>query len=154
MKPMRRIVPALCLLMVMAGCLYNPGGTDVEIRILERWSGTQGGTHSFATRVINDATDWVEIWKLIGRDPPHTFDASETMGVAVFLGQRNTGGYSVEITDVHQAIENIRIEYIEHVPTPERRVAQVVTAPWTVALISRTSKRVEFSASTASGQHR
>jgi hypothetical protein len=139
----------------MVGCVCSPAGSDTNTRILERWSGVQGGADSFATVVINDGTEWVELWKSIGRDPPtHRFDASKTIAVAVFIGQRRTGGYSVEITTLNETSDYIRVEYIEREPTSEMRVAQVLTTPWTVALISRTSKRVEFSTPPNAGAQR
>jgi hypothetical protein len=141
---MRQIALGLFLLMMIAGCRSYSAAADASVTILQRWSGQESGIGSFSTSVVNDAKGWTELWKRIGREPPLVFDASKTTAVAVFIGQRNTGGYSAEITRAYYADTYLRVEYHENRPSADTRVAQVITTPWVIALISGATTQVQF----------
>ncbi|NLO76019.1 MAG: protease complex subunit PrcB family protein, partial [Clostridia bacterium] len=48
------------------------------------------------------------------------------------LGQRNTGGYDIEIASVEEVDGEILVIYQEKRPVPGQMVIQVLTYPWKV----------------------
>ena len=147
---MRYLAVAVTSLLMAAGCWSAPSASDASPQILEQWSGAQSGRESFATLVVNDTQAWRHLWEEIGRDPPRDFP-SNTTALVVFLGQRPTGGYSIAITEVAQMERYSTAVYKEQRPAADRRVAQVITSPWTVVLMPRISTPVRFVPSTAGG---
>ena len=145
-RPMRRNASVLLVSLVVAGCAMHSPELDPAPRILERWSGVHGGSASESTLVVRDVPEWRNLWRQVGQEPPREFDATSQIAVAIFIGERNTGGYSVEIDGFYLQGRTLRIEYREKMPQPGRMVAQVITSPWIIALVSPpcSSERVEF----------
>lgn len=132
--------------LIVAGCTIESAELSPSPTILERWSGLHGEPVDSSTSVVRTPQEWSELWRKVGRDPPQGFDKATQLAVAVFIGQRSTGGYSVEIAGIRQQEGTLRIEYREKMPQPGMRVAQVITSPWTIALVSTSfsSTSVEF----------
>ncbi len=59
------------------------------------------------------------------------------MVVGLFLGQKTTGGYSVEITRAEVDGSNLRFYYRESSPPKDAVVAQVLTQPYHLVRLSR-----------------
>lgn len=64
--------------------------------------------------------------------------------LVIALGQRNTAGYSIEITSVEKLGDRIVVSFIEKKPGPGDMVAQVITYPYIVASIPKTTLPIEF----------
>jgi hypothetical protein len=62
----------------------------------------------------------------------------------IALGQRNTAGYSVEITSIKNMGNQIEVKYLEKKPGPGDMVAQVITYPYVVASIPKTALPIQF----------
>ena len=66
------------------------------------------------------------------------------MVVGVFLGQRPSAGYSVEIIRTVDANGRLRVEYVETRPPAGSVTAQVLTAPFHLVAIPRHADPVSF----------
>jgi hypothetical protein len=103
-----------------------------EIKVLAE------GSHSRITNpfvaVVRDAETHAALLKLDGNLPKldEEFFKSNTI-VAVFLGERNTGGYSVEIT--REGTGGIRVA--EKVPGKGVMVPQMITSPFKIVAVER-----------------
>ena len=125
----------LCCL-VVTGCAVPSAELDPSPIILDRWSGIHGGSDGSSTIVVRDVQAWRSLWHQVGQEPPTEFDPTRQVAMAIFIGQRSTGGYSVEIAGIHQEGGKLRIEYRERMPQAGMMVAQVITSPWTIVLVS------------------
>jgi hypothetical protein len=134
---------SLCTL-IFVGCQSSSEGSDPQAVILSQWSGARGGSDDASTLVVRSAGEWTALWRRIGREEPRKLDPAKEMAVAVFLGEKRTGGFSVEIKSVREESGNLFVEYHERTPAPDMVVAQVLTSPWTVAVTSRSSSPVVF----------
>lgn len=87
-------------------------------------------THPFVA-VIRDADTYSELTKLDGNLPKldEEFFKSNVI-VAAFLGERNTGGYSVEITR-----EGNSVRIAEQKPGKGMMVPQMITSPFEIAAL-------------------
>jgi hypothetical protein len=98
--------------------------------------------------VVQDADAWRALWKAhsavpLPADVPDF--ARETI-VAVFLGQRPTAGYAVDITSVRQEGSMFVVEYLEQKPPANASTAQVLTSPFQIIRIPRPSGPIVFRA--------
>lgn len=81
--------------------------------------------------LVRDAEVYAALRKLDGNLPKVATDFFETNAlVAAFLGERNTGGYGIEIT---QSPAGIRVS--EKRPAKDAMVTQVITSPFKVVAI-------------------
>jgi hypothetical protein len=64
--------------------------------------------------------------------------------VAIQLGGRRTGGFSVEVLRTQVQEGKLIVEYRETAPEPGMMVTQELTEPWIVAIIPRSDLPVVF----------
>ncbi len=90
------------------------------------------GFHSSITEpfiaVIRDEATYAQLQKLDSNLPKLSVDLKTNVVIAAFLGQRNTGGYSVDIARA----ANGEIQVTEKVPGKDMMVPQVITAPFKI----------------------
>ncbi len=115
----------------------------VQARELKRWQGAHSGAQSPATIVATDADGWARIWQTVGQKPDTDFDPARQSAVAIFLGQRNTGGYGVAV--VSMGVRQDRFAIVVDETTPgDRIVTQALTTPWLVLLLDRPEQPIEI----------
>ena len=89
--------------------------------------------------LINSAAEYEEVF-----DEETNIDFNEYSIVAVFSGQKPTGGYNVEITGITETTNRIKIDVLETTPGEDCIVIQVITFPYDVVLIESIEKTPEF----------
>jgi hypothetical protein len=93
------------------------------------------GQNSAATAarqvVVRSSQEWEGLWPAVSSTRPRPpVDFSKNMVVGVFLGQRPTGGYGVQIVKTREDGRTLVVEYRETKPAPGTLSAQVLTAPY------------------------
>lgn len=70
-------------------------------------------------------------------------DWENEMVIALFMGQKNSGGYSITL---HQAslLDNGKIEYLIKETKPQGMVTTMITQPFYFCKVQRTNKEVLF----------
>jgi len=102
--------------------------------------------------VIRDAATYVELGKLDHSLPKVDTDFKTNILIAAFLGERNTGGYSVEISRA----EHGEIQIHEKKPGKDVMVPQMITSPFKVVSLAAspaTPVRIEFDSAWASSMN-
>jgi len=108
------------------------------------WAGAQAAADAAAELVIRDASAWRALWlDRVGRMPPGELPAG-AMAVAVFLGQRSTGGYGVEIDAPRPTEAGLAVPYRIARPGPNEVVITAITHPWAIRLVPETEAAVRF----------
>lgn len=115
-------------------------GDEVTAETIEQ------GEHGFMTErnfdVIRDEAEFATLWQNLysHRDelperPEVDFD--ETYVVFAALGERPTGGYTVQVTDARYMTEQneVMVEVTERTPAANCTVIQVLTFPFTLATV-------------------
>lgn len=111
--------------------------------------GSYSGIDSAMTLVIDSDTRWMEIWnKIYAETQPRPelpeVDFSRETILAVFLGTRSTGGFSVEISRVVQRDGKIVAETERRSPRPEEPVTMALTSPFHIVRVNIPSENIEF----------
>jgi len=98
------------------------------------------------TRVIRTATEWQTFWtNTFGTTQPvPQIDFNRNMAAVVLLGQRPTAGYNVIITGAEDVGNRIEVRYRATAPNPGDPVAQVITSPYSIAILPATNQAVAF----------
>jgi len=115
-------------------------------QVIEAWSGQHAQTSAASTHVVRTPEEWRSVWRLVGRSEPRPFDPAKEIAVAVFLGERRTGGFAVDIVETAIHENQLIVRYREKTPAPGRMVAQIITSPWTITALSASNLAVTFRA--------
>ena len=135
---MRKIIltPALAgLLALLPGCVQADTSPAAD------WQGAQAQSKVAESLVAQDDAGWQRLWQKIGQNSPMSLPAGKT-AVAVFAGQKRTGGYSVEFTGVTREKDHTTVTYRIKKPRFDQMVTQVLTAPYAVMLVPQSDKPV------------
>lgn len=131
------------IVFLTTGC--TPGRDGAETQTLHaQWSGPHSSAETPAKLVVRTADEWIALWQRIGSEPPRPLAASNEIAVAVFLGERRTGGYSVEFARLRSSGSTLVIEYLERTPPGNTAVPQVLTSPWAVGILDATLSPIDF----------
>ena len=72
-------------------------------------------------------------------------DFEKEMVVAIFMGERSSGGYEIEIINIIKTEKQIVIEVEEEEPPPESLRTMALTQPYHIVVIKRYTRPVVFS---------
>lgn len=125
---------------ILAGCPVSNQISSVALaRTPVTFSSVEKGSYSGIREplqiVIRDQREWAAFWtrhSSIKSKPslPPEVDFSAEMVAGIFLGEKSTGGYIVEISTVELDGSNMRLYYREKSPAPDAMVTQVLTQPF------------------------
>ena len=105
------------------------------------WKSPFCGVTAPGTRVVQSAEDWKKLWAEIGRPAPDVELAGKA-AVAVFLGERPTGGFGVSFLEPVPEKKVLRVRY--KISTPKgMMVIQALTQPYGVKLLPGTTLEIK-----------
>ena len=100
--------------------------------------------------VARTQSEWDAVWQqhVLGDSssrPPPVVDFEKEVVVALFLGDKPTGGYDVRISRAEQSHDTLTIHYQERNPPPGGMVNQTLTQPFhIVRIIGEVTSAVVF----------
>ena len=103
------------------------------------WKGQHGGPIDPGTEVATDASGWTRLWLQLGQDPPE-LDFKKYFAVAVFAGERPTGGYTVEFLEPAAKGPDVTVRY--RINDPTGFSTQAIAQPWKVRAFERVKGKV------------
>ncbi len=109
----------------------TPGVAGEALTEYSEWQGHGSQVAGETVIVAATGSEWIALWRRIGRAPPSTL-ADGRVAVGIFLGQRNTGGFTVEIVSAGRAGGEFVVGYEESRPTG--MVTMSITYPWLIRL--------------------
>jgi hypothetical protein len=113
------------------------------------WGGVSSGIHEARRSVVRTPEEWTALWtkhagERLPSDPVPVIDWTKDMVVVVVLGDRPTGGYSVEISGVEQLKDKLVVRSHAIEPAPGSVQTQAVTSPFAFRTVPRFDGEVEF----------
>lgn len=64
--------------------------------------------------------------------------------LAVFLGERPTGGYDIDISHITSRWGKAKVTVLETIPGADCSFTQIISSPWRLLLINRTNDKIEI----------
>lgn len=128
--------------------VFGPAGTTAATDAPRMVPVAHGPLSNRATSeevVVRSADEWERVWTSLPTKqnaPSVAFD--ETMMVGVFVGNRPTAGYRVEVTGVRREDDALVVSWREVPPAPGAVVSQTVTTPFALAAVTRHDGPVRF----------
>ena len=122
---------------------------EVKINIEREWKGIRGGYTEPQRLIILTQEEWEEVWKKVyNLSIPHPalpeIDFDKEMAIAVFMGERNSGGYRIEIEEIVESEEEIVVKVKETSPSPESFLTMALTQTYHIVVIEKTPILVTF----------
>lgn len=125
---------SVLFLLVSSVCAH----TALTLRTIDK--GTRSDIGSARQVVVRSDAEWLALWREHRPDANRpAVDLSKEMVAAVFLGSRPTAGYSVAIVAAEEADGALRIRYRETSPPRDAITAQVITFPYHIVAIPKSS---------------
>lgn len=147
------VVLVLCIpawnLLVDPQTAHSQLAMDQETRKLETplslatvAKGYRSGIREPLQIVVRNQDEWNAIWKRhssIDKNPRSapSIDFNREMVVGIFLGEKNTGGYEVEILRGEEQNSSLYFYYREKSPPAGAIVTQVVTQPFHLVKVAK-----------------
>lgn len=113
------------------------------------WNGPFSSVSDPEVRIVKTEAEWERLWKDIGAPEAPVADLQVHLAVAVFLGQRNTGGYTVKLLDPVTEAGRVLIYYRES--APRGITFQALTYPYAVRLYRKTGADITVEKEKKSG---
>lgn len=108
------------------------------------WQGDFSGGNE-GTRTILDEKAWRALWKTLhAQSPAPEIDFSRQELVAVFAGERPTGGFLVEFAGIDATESAVTVRYRELPPRPGVPAPEGATTPYALRAIPKTDLPVRF----------
>ena len=137
---MKKLFTLIVTIVVFASCKTTQSVAEVgTFEILKQES--HSSREKASNEVIKSQEKLVALYKDLELTDVPTVDFTKNSVVAIFMGQKSTGGYS---TAVDKVMLNNDTAFVEIVETkPQDMATMMLTQPYCIALIPKTSK-VEF----------
>ena len=147
---------ALCgLSLAAAGCAASAGTGRAESapeRVLSFQvvdAGSRSGIDTPREAVIRSAEEWERLRQAHqagspGRRPAATVDFTTSLYVAIFAGQRPTGGFAVKVEQVVESADGLEVVYRVVGPEPGAIVSQALTSPYEIISVTSRKSPVRF----------
>lgn len=95
--------------------------------------------------VIKNGKEWIDLWNLLGYSLlPSLIDFNKEMVIAVFQGEKSTGGYSIEINRITEKENEIEVSVLETSPGPGCMVTKALTSPYHIVKLAKQIKEIKF----------
>jgi hypothetical protein len=113
---------------------------------IRQWHGQfYQGERDGETRILATEGAWALFWKkTAGKQEPEALDGASEMAVYICIGERPTGGYVPRVTAIQTRPDRVVVIYNAGKPPEGSFVQEVITYPYVVAIIPRTSLPVVF----------
>ncbi|RME77561.1 protease complex subunit PrcB family protein [Candidatus Woesearchaeota archaeon] len=89
-----------------------------------------------------DPTELELMWRAAFKEDPPSIDFNEQEVIALFQGEKPTGGYGISVIRVQDEGDEVVVYYVETVP--EGIATQAITSPYHIITIKAQDKPVRF----------
>ena len=112
---------------------------QISFQTIEK--GLRSGVREPLQIVIRGQAAWKDLWQqhaAIKTNPPPApaIDFNKEIAVGVFLGEKPTGGYDVEIVRAERVDGTLLISFVENTPRPGAMVTQAITQPFHIVRVT------------------
>lgn len=111
--------------------------------------GVKSGVREELRLVLRDPHEWQELWRRhtagqFSPSPPPVVDFTREMVIAVFLGEKTTAGYTVEVVEARMLEDTLHVRVKVASPPPGVFLLPVLTQPFHIVKVRRYDGPVAF----------
>lgn len=142
---MKAVLAGLLISLLSCG-VRVPQSREVTFQTLAR--GANGGVCESRNAVVKTESEWAALWKAVhaqGEPPAPHVDFSKQMVIAVFQGERSSGGHSIEVKKMVEEGGQVKVLVEEVAPGKNCLSAMVITCPYHLVVTAKRNGEVSFS---------
>ncbi|TAL52227.1 MAG: protease complex subunit PrcB family protein [Nanoarchaeota archaeon] len=133
---------------LLAGCVKQNTWKPIEYQNVS--SGNAESAKQEIALEINSEKEWEDVWKGVFKTdsievPLPSIDFAKETVFAVFLGEKNTGGYSASITKIYESDNQVEVKISATKPGPGSMVTESFTYPYIIVKTKKINKPASFS---------
>jgi len=143
-------------LLIVADCGAAPPETSrgdagqprpLSVRVLD--GGSRSGVATLQESVVRGPEEWQRLWQAheagaVPQRPLPAVDFPRELAIAIFAGQRPTGGFAVTVEQVTESASGIEVFYRVTSPPPSAIVSQALTSPFQIIAVPSRPVPVRF----------
>ena len=119
------------------------------IEVEKEWKGYHCGYTKAARLIVKTEDRWKEVWGKVHRlrlpqQELPKIDFQKEMVIAVFMGERKSGGYEIEIREIIKTEKEIVVEVEEKEPSPESFQSMAITQPYHIVVVKSSPLPIRF----------
>ena len=104
--------------------------------------GNRSGVREFLQQVTRNQTEWATLWQRhiateTNPSAPPVVDFNKEFVIAIFLGEKPTGGYAVEMTFIERKDRDLVVSYKEFQPALGAMTTQALTQPFHMVRVAK-----------------
>ena len=128
----------------------SEGGPSAEaVHFVTIGRGVSSGITEQPFVTIRTSDEWLDLWRrhsatTVSSLAAPAIDFAREMVIALFLGQRSTGGFAIEVVRVERVGGGVRVVYRETPPPRGGMVPQILTQPYHIIKLQRSDEEVVF----------
>ena len=131
--------------LVVAAVICWAGGEPAVVSFTTLARGVDSQVEDPRQVLVRTPEEWTALWKEhAGLAKPPEVDFLRSSVIAVFLGTRDSAGYSVEVAKVEKDEKGLSVTWRERRPGPGMVSAQMLTFPFHIVRIQRHDGPVRF----------
>lgn len=130
---------ALFSVLVLFSC--GSSKTSKEVTYQALIDSSHNGKQKESFEVIDNHIELSKTYKIIKDELVPNIDFAKARIVVLYMGQKNTGGYSIGIEEVREESNKVIVKIKK--TYPEGMASMVITEPFFIAKIN-TTKKIEF----------
>lgn len=138
-----RTIPILVLAALSVACMGPAPSEKLPITHLAK------GQHSLQTEqqfeVITGQAQFRHFWSQFDAGAPPALDFTRETAIAVFMGERPTGGYAIHVDSVTRSDGELLVAVVLQAPGPECMTTQALTQPYKMVSVPTGPIRADFS---------
>ena len=138
-----RTIPILVLASISAACMGPAPSEELPVTRLAK------GQHSLQTEqqfeVITGQAQFRHLWSRFDAGAPPALDFTRETAIAVFMGERPTGGYAIHVDSVTRSDGELLVAVVLQAPGSECMTTQAFTQPYEMVSVPTGPIRADFS---------
>lgn len=112
-------------------------------------SGSNSGVDTRGAVTVRDEGEWLALWRRHTANqhpapPPPTVDFSSEMVVAVFSGERRSGGFTIQVDRIKNTGNKLMVMVSESTPAPGSINMMMITQPYHIVRLGKSPLPVVF----------
>lgn len=138
----QNMIKVLPILFIILSSCTTPKEIVTQPSFYTIYKNTNGGTDKSGYLHITTNEAYIKLIEALKIDESEynklvsvNFNTNDV--VVVYQGQKNTGGYSIDVSAIHLENELLMVKTIEIIPETGKPVAMVMTSPYCITIIPK-----------------
>ncbi|RWX01457.1 protease complex subunit PrcB family protein [Flavobacterium cerinum] len=140
---MKKIITFSLLMLVFTGCkinVINNVKVDAAVAFEILKQDAYGGRDKESTVIIKTQAELDKLYKELGWSSVPKIDFIQNNVVALFMGEKSTGGYSIGVRKVSVVDGTVVVNVLK--TSPEGMATMAITAPYCIVAVPKSDKTV------------